>query len=228
MVKGLLLHSVLQKFFDCQVPAALPDHLAWALEHGHRLLLQEWKSKKKMVSRIGLTRAELKDHYDDCDEILSYWIRNLVSDLELTRKPFSSAFSEWRPLAEHELSDSEYEIKGIVDAIEHRGDEVWIIDYKTSERFDITKEQRLQLSIYAWLYWRNFNKAPDKVGAWFLREKLHLMTVDGYMLKYAGDVCAEVHEKTKSKNISDYPQNVGYLCQQLKGSCPCHSHEEKD
>ena len=94
--------------------------------------------------------------------------------------------------------------------------------------FEITKEHKLQLAIYAYLYEKKFGVRPNKVGIYFLRENLHLISVDQSMIDFAERECREVSERTKSNVIKDYPQNEEYMCRYMGGKCPCHKYEEEE
>jgi DNA-cytosine methyltransferase len=183
--------------------------------------------KKVVIGKLDLSDEELRGHNDECWEMLSHWLEGFLSQASQMSLPFSEAFEKLKPLAEEEFYLKDYDIKGFIDAVENIDGEVRIIDYKTTSKFEITKEYRLQLAIYAFLYMKKYGKKPDKVGIYFLKERLHLISVDEPMLQYAEQECKGVFEKTTSKNMQDYPQNVGYLCRAMKGNCPCHQYEEE-
>lgn len=140
--------------------------------------------------------------------------------------PFHEAYLKTKPKTEVKLHLDKYDLVCVIDVIEDYDNEIRIIDYKTTSKFEINKEHRLQLGINAYLYEEEYGVKPDKVGVYFLKEKLHLISVDPVLINFAKNKSIEVFNKTKSNEIKNYPQNTGYLCKRLGDMCPCHRYEE--
>lgn len=227
LIKGSLVHETLKGFFSQKPSLIEAKPKAWAESMLKKVFMDNWAGKKVVICKLILSDEELRVHYDECWEMLSHWLESFLSRASQLSLPFSEAFEKLKPLAEEEFYLKDYDIKGFIDAVENIGGEIRIIDYKTTSKFEITKEYRLQLAMYAYLYMKKTGKKPDKVGIYFLKERLHLISVDEPMLQYAEQECKDVFEKTTSKKIEDYPQNTGYLCRAMKGNCPCHQFEEE-
>ena len=226
LIKGNLVHSTLQGFFSEKPPIAERNYEYWAHETLRKIFIERLSKKRKEIQSLKLSDSEIENHYLDCWEMLNHWLEDFFIRIDKTGKKFKEAFEQLKPLTETEVYVKEYDIKGYIEVIDKSDGDVKIIDYKTSSAFDISKEHKLQIAIYAYLYYKKYGIMPDKVGIHFLREKLHLISVDKSMIDFAERECKEIHEKTKSRDIKDYPQNEGYLCKALGRKCPCHKYEE--
>lgn len=224
LIKGNVVHSTLQNFFNEKPPLSERSYNQWAHETLRKIFIEKWRKRKKEIRLLGLSNSELENHYSDGLEMLNHWLEDFFVRINKTGKKFKEAFEQLKPLTETEVYVREYDIRGYIDVIDKSDGEVKIIDYKTSSTFDISKENKLQIAIYAYLYYKKYGVMPDKVGIYFLREKLHLISVDKSLINFAEKECKEIYEKTKSRDIKDYPQNEGYLCKALGGKCPCHKY----
>lgn len=226
MIKGEIMHKVLQEFFDDDPPLILEDPREWAFARMRRLLRTHWHARHDDFEPLGLSDQEQSFHLKDCEDMAEHWLGQFLAQTKPGRE-FPASFADLRPIREHELFDPELEIRGFADAVIERNGEVQIIDYKTSSKFEITREHRLQLGIYAWLYRRCHGKTPAKAGILFLREGLHMIAVDDFLLRHAEEQCRLVRNATQSSDMKDYPQGQGYLCRALGGRCPCRQFEQE-
>lgn len=227
LIKGNAVHKALEEFFNDDPPLAT-NPMVWASKRLRRLFMKTWESHRQEVEQIGLPEQEIKNHYDECMAMLTHWLEKFLKRIDSTGQSFEEAFDALRPITEDECYLEKYEIRGFIDVVDKSDGDVKIIDYKTSSKFELTKEYKLQLAVYAYLYEQKHGKRPDKVGIYFLKERLHLISVDDAMIDFAEQQCKNIHEKTQSDDIKDYPQNSGYLCRMLKDKCPCHDYEDDD
>jgi len=228
LIKGEIVHGVLHDFFSSNPPIIETNFKAWAQTNLMNSFMKRWDSKKSIFFILHLNEAELHEHYKDCLEMLEFWLSKFIEKIKGTELNFIEAFRTLKPMTEQQCYIQDLDIKGYIDIVEKENGEIRIIDYKTSSKFEITKEHKIQLAIYAYLYKQAYGITPHKVGIYFLREDLHLMAVDENMIQFAKEECKKISEKTKSKNVEDYPQNKGYLCKKLGANCPCHRYEEQE
>ncbi len=225
LIKGSVVHETIREFFTEAPSPTDMNPKVWTENRLMKAFVITWDAKRDQIQRLNLSDNEIKLHNKECYEMLLNWGQYFITKLQKTSFPLYEAFIKIKPKTEAEVTYEEYEIKGLIDSIEHINGETWIIDYKTSSKFEITRENRLQLALYALMYKKNYKIQPDKAGVFFLKERLHLIAVDDQMLEYADKECKNIFEKTQTRNIEDYPQNVGYLCRALSGACPCHRYE---
>jgi len=130
------------------------------------------------------------------------------------------AFLTLTPIREQRYQSDAYSVQGFIDAIHQLEDEVHIIDYKTNASLDFKDSIRLQLAIYALLYFEKHGKIPSKVGIFFLRHKLKLMKVDEELMNLAKEEIGLVHAHTsKTQERVDYPKSISPLCKWSTGQC---------
>ena len=225
LIRGSTVHSTLQEFFIDPPSSIEKNYDKWANDRIEKLFKKNWDMKKQDIQQTNMPEKEVYQYYAECLEMLHNWLNNFLIKIERSGISFRDAFLKFKPITEKECYVEKFDIKGFIDVIENDNGEIRIIDYKTSSKFEITNDQKLQLAIYAYLYENNFGKRPNKVGIYFLKENLHLISVDEAMLRYAEEQCKMIYEKTQSRNIKDYTQNMGYLCKLLKGDCPCRQFE---
>jgi CRISPR/Cas system-associated exonuclease Cas4 (RecB family) len=123
------------------------------------------------------------------------------------------------PSVEEEIIDPALNVKGFIDAVHDDEEGVIIMDYKTSNKEEITVEYKLQLGIYALLYKSKYSKTPAKVGVNFLKYGEQTIDVDDVLLEHAKKEILFVHEMTSSDKVADYPRKEGPLCKWSSGKC---------
>lgn len=205
LYKGSLVHSIIENVFKNNKWVDIKKHASQALK-------KEWKPSN---DRVILTELEDKQHYKDTEAILKSFgtmfqakIDIVLQDERIRDK--NHAWNTLKPrLSEHELSNDELKLKGIIDSIETDFDgRTFIIDYKTSKKYQnmISEEYVRQLSIYALLYAENNKKLPDYVGINYLRYgEVYMFPVTQTMIDQTKQLVQNIQNKITSTNIDDYP-----------------------
>jgi hypothetical protein len=205
LIRGNLIHKTIQAFHkDC---ARGPPDLSETgiseslLKTFNRL----WQESQKDLDALRLLQDELDEYHDDSERMLLN---------------YAGWFTRQNPLPL--VSDSEVKIfsnylglMGIIDAVRNNGNEVILIDYKTSKNPTVTDETMRQAVIYALLYKDRYNRVPDIVCIHFLKEPgdpipIH---IDELFLEYAEILVESVREKTRSNDESSYPCTCGGYCE---------------
>lgn len=226
ILKGEIMHKALQDFFDAEPDWHEADIRQWCSARIRKVVRDAWSKRENEIESLGLLPHEIKNHRKDCEDMATHWAEQIANELRTGSATVSDAFYELKPQTEVLLTEPILNIKGYVDAIRTNKGNVTIIDYKTSTKVEVTREQKLQLGIYAWLYWKVNGVLPTHVGIHFLRERLHLIPVDRHTVKYAETQIKKVNKSTQSDDIKDYPQGTGYLCSALRGKCPCRQYDQ--
>ena len=72
---------------------------------------------------------------------------------------------------------------------------------------------------------------PDRVGIFFLRQKMKTIAVDEGLLEEVKLEIMDVHKNTQSIEIEDYPRTVTGLCKWSTGQCDfyktCKPHDNR-
>ncbi len=238
-VRGNIAHSTLENFYNIDVSLFTAENFAGKCKEAiQRLFLHHWREYKGKLDGLSLSKDQERFYFEETMLMLMNWTNHFVEDMgKLLKKKDCSvqeAFQELTPIREQEYSSEGRSVRGFIDAIQHIGEEVHNIEYKTNSTFEIKDSIRLQLAIYSLMYFEKHGKMPSKVGIFFLRHKLKLMTVDGELLELARREIEEVHKHTTVKeHKDDYPRTVTPLCKWSTGKCDfydvCKPHaKDKD
>ena len=223
-VKGNVVHSVLENFFDQNLPENITyENSEEKFKESIFLLFSKfWKGKKIEIEKIELSEGEQAIGIDDCINMLYSWAEIFIRKMKKTGLSFSEAFNLLKPTHKEKyfVADN-YAVHGFVDVIEERNGKLRLMDYKTSGSSYVTDEYLLQLGIYALLYKENFNSIPHEVGIYFLKDENGEKTlgVTEYLLENAKKQIMEHHSKVRSDNINDYPKKISNLCKWSNGKC---------
>lgn len=219
-LRGEIVHSALESFFSFNVPESLDNSYSLKI-----ILLEmfkrKWESKKNELESLGLPEEAIKMYHDESVSMLDYWFSSFNEKLsELSKnKNIAAAFKMLTPKVEQAYVSTKLGVRGFVDAIQEVDNVVTIVDYKTSSKDTITNEYQLQLAIYALLYEERHGKRPDKLAINFLKFGERFLEVKDFLLESAKLAVREVHEKTNSNNIIDYPKNITPRCKWSNGQC---------
>jgi len=164
-----------------------------------------WYKREKQILNLGLSKKEIKDFYEDSIWMLTGW-------LEKYTKAVSKGLNH--PLTEVKLFCKKHGVMGIIDAIYKNDGRVYLIDYKTGKKDDVTRDIKIQMAIYALLYQEKFGERPHTVSVDFLKTKtIKRFKITDTAINNAIMICKKIHEKTASDNESDYPCTCGGWCE---------------
>lgn len=219
LIRGKIVHTVLENFFDIDAKISSEDalrlHLFWLFE-------KIWNDNYEELSELKLGDSKLKFYYGESKEMLQNWFkrfqkkfRNQLDD----GKTFTQAFEHLTPTREKEFVSKKHNVRGFIDVLFENNTKIVILDYKTSKNAHMTPEYRLQLGIYAMMYEEANDVRPDLVGVDFLKHNEFLIPVDDALVNEARTEVDKIHTKTISKDQNDYPQQTSPLCKWSTGQC---------
>ncbi len=217
------MHEILEHFFSLDTAAFDEQEYAFGLRsYVTAQLLKLWKQNQKRLSSLGLTAQELEHYLIDSQDQLHRFVERFckrIADKMSQGLSFAEAFKHLTPRVEEEIKNTEFSVRGFIDAIHESDDKIVIMDYKTSKKDELTEAYRLQLAIYALLYYEKHHKLPDKVGIDFLKFGEQTLEVDEAMVEYAKREIRFIHEHTESAEINDYERTITPLCKWNGGQC---------
>ncbi|MFC1753899.1 RecB family exonuclease [Thermoproteota archaeon] len=223
-VRGNIVHSALEKFFDID-PASL-DPLKYMPELAaflSNLFDACWRKKANELEKVTCSEEQERKFYDESKMMLGNWLNAFFDDLKLKmhEKSFIDAFNEVKPTEMEEKYESkEYSVRGYIDAVSKIDGITTLIDYKTSKPKDrMPPDYRLQLAIYALMYKEKHGMIPDRVGVWFLKSKEMTITADEELVQEAKFEIEQIHASTESDMITDYKCTITPLCKWSTGQC---------
>ena len=215
LARGHVVHSVLENFF--RIDPKMIDQKDYEMEfknHIQKLLAKYWKEEKDF-SKLNITKEQLFFYFEESMLMLLKWAGSFSTRMNAVMTQgfsFEEAFKRLTPRREELYISEKHKVRGFIDAIEEIDDYVRIIDYKTSKKYDISEEYRLQLAIYALLYEEKHGKKPHKVGINFLKDIEKFIEVDDKLIQHAKDSIKMIHEKTETRDVDKYPMIPQVLC----------------
>lgn len=219
-VRGNIAHSTLEHFYALDVSSFThyEKDFKTALQ---RLYLEQWGAYKEELFALQLPQKELENYFEETLMMLMNWCSYFLKEF---KDKFSGSIEETfldiKPITEAEYSSDLLSVRGFIDAIRSEGEEVHIIDYKTNANSDIKDSIKLQLGIYCLLYQEQHNRIPDKVGVFFLKDRLYLLPVDQQLLQKAKDAIFIIHAQTaRTETKEEYQKNITPLCKWRTGEC---------
>lgn len=221
LLRGSIAHTVMETIYDIDV-TRIPDEqflvtLKVILQEKFR---QEWENARTELASLGMDDVRLESYYDETRIMINNFFHYLVDRLQQFRDaPLKEAFYRVQPEREVELVSERHGVRGFADAIHTEGGKLFVLDYKTSSKCEITDDYFLQLSIYSMIL-EEQQRRPDEVGIFFLKHGRELrLPVTQEMIDMARREVAWIHEMTASTDIRDYPKKPGPLCKWSTGQC---------
>ena len=170
------------------------------------LFEQFWQDAKPEFENLHIPEQDMRGYYQQYRQMVLNWEKDFNSDAKLE--------------TEVKLKSEKYQIIGVVDEISEKDGKVRILDNKTSRWDKISKDDLVQLGIYALLFQENFNKLPDYLGIRFLKTgKKQYIPIDDKLLSKAIYECQLMKVKNLSNYVNDYPKRFSGLCKWRNGQC---------
>jgi RecB family exonuclease len=219
-VRGNIAHSALQHFFQININHIDENNYEQQLKIAmQNLLIHYWKAEKERLDKLKLPGEKMQFYFEDTLHMLISWVDLFCKKVKATKKSFKDAFAYLTPIAEQHFVSNKYGVQGYIDAVEIQDGKIRVMDYKTSTKDELTDEYLLQLAIYVLLYYEKYSKFPDEAGLYLLKHGEKTIKADNALLELARKECLEIHKRTQSEDIEDYPLNPGPLCKWSTGQC---------
>jgi len=233
LVRGKIVHSVLERFFDMNPEILNKDNYVEELTYYLKNLFHAfWSKEKNNIMKLGLTEDQIVFYYEESILMLANWLNHILEKIRAEldyHTDFVQVFQRIKPaVIEQEFKSSIYAVRGFVDYIEVVGDVVKIMDYKTSKKKELSQEYMLQLAIYALLYEETYGRRANKVGLWLLKHGEMTMNVDQELIDLAKFEIEQIHVNTQTSHIHDYQRHEGPLCKWSTGQCDFYDVCMKD
>ena len=213
-VRGTIVHSVLEEFFDLDFSADVMNFGDFLLIKSLELFDKHWNLSKDKLSSLEISDSEIQFYYDDSKTMILNWVSHFLSRVkDCPDGNFLDTFNKLKPVSrEEKFISEEFSVMGYIDAIEVFDGKTRIIDYKTSKADKLSDEYMLQLGIYALLYNEKKGSYPDEVGLFLLKHGERMVKVTEELVKNAKFEIENIHMSTQTRNKSDYPMKQGPLC----------------
>jgi len=172
------------------------------------LLKDEWLNQKKSLLELKLKKDDIAFYFQESRKMILNFLHDFLKD---------RGFERPAPTTEKMLFSKKYMLLGKIDAIYRNKDPPFLVDFKTSKSMEIIDDYKRQLAIYALLYKENFYKKPI-LGIHFLKfnKGLKKFKIADRHLDETNALIMDIHHKTRSENISDYPCLCGWCDNDFK------------
>ncbi len=222
LIRGKIVHSVLEHFFKVNISKLPEENALFVMKvFINDMMEQHWKKEYKELNALDLTKPQLEFYHIETKNMINNWYANFTKKIqaEMTVYPLLLSFQRLTPKTELEYKSEEYGVRGFIDAIYEKDNEVVLMDYKTSKAPKLSKEYHLQLGLYALMYNETHNKMPDKVGIDFLKFGEQVIDVDEALISHAKFEAELIHMNTVTDKKEDYPMKPCPLCRFSTGQC---------
>ncbi len=214
LIRGRIVHTVLEEFFKINI-----DSLSEDFKDELKIIIQDnlnttWENNKEELNSLGLTEQELKFYKSESEGMVFNWITRFTEKIQTKQD-----FKKLKPITELHISSESLRTRGFIDSIQNIDNSIIITDYKTSKKFKITNDYKLQLAIYALLYKKKYGITPSKVGIDFLKHDEVHIDVNQELLDLAKKEIELIHLRTISKLQEDYTKKPSPLCKWSTGQC---------
>lgn len=197
LIRGSAVHRAIEQFYKLKLHQCRVYDAPELKKLLHGIFQCEWEARAKTLKRLGLTPSDQSYFLSDSLKMLDNFIDGFWDD---------QRFDD--PDIEKQISSEKLKLKGRIDAIfkNNPRDPPLIIDFKTNKSMEFNPEHKRQLRLYALLYFETHQVIPD-VGIYYLRFKngLKQMAVSPDDLETMKDMVADIHSRTRSDDIADYP-----------------------
>jgi len=237
LIRGSMVHKCIEDFFRVKVTEFDKfeggDYYESMKHQMMEIFKKRWKSPMmhQLCVKDGLDYDNVKQETIDTlmNFIYLHWM-NARAILSKTGS-FNKAWYYTKPkMAEQKLESERHHLKGIVDCVVNLGGEKVIVDYKTSSIFKIpySKEYKLQLMMYSLLIRERHREFIGIASNFYLKHGIQsFYFFEESDLEEVEKLIAEIWEKTRSQEQSDYPCNTDFIfcgpkyCTQMTEDCPC-------
>lgn len=203
LVRGCIVHEVLDLFFKLRVYSKSGETYGSLRQATLALFEATWDSHKDQLDQLHMKPQDLEFYRDDSRKMIINWLHVFLK----------SPLKDPNPKTEVKMFSKKHKVWGVIDVVQNTA-APQVIDYKTSKSMKMIDDYRLQLSIYALLYFEKYGRLPHRVGIHFLKFKdgLKLFEPNEKALRYAVDKINKVRNAPATTNVADYPCTCGGWC----------------
>lgn len=204
LIRGSIVHKTLHEFHMNYIRGPPSTDAKVIRKDLISIFQRQWQKEKTSLDALGLSKEHLGDYYLDSADMLSnyaHWFANqrappVVNSTEL--KIFSDNLRTM----------------GIIDSVVVNDNGTFLIDYKTSKDFSITDDITRQAILYCLLYEDRYEEIPVAVYIHFLKDPGDpvALFIDDAQLEYGKILIDSIHEKTQSRDETDYPCTCNGYC----------------
>ncbi len=223
-IRGNIAHTVLEDFYDVDVSSVdFSNFEGFFKKKMQNMLFEEWGKHKEEIEEMVGSKDKAIFYFEETLMMLFNWLQHFIREVKEKNdgeKSFQELFKQLTPEREGSYKSMKYSVRGYIDRVDLVDGKIMVVDYKTSSRYKLSNDYKLQLAIYSLLYYEKHGKIPDEVGLFFLRFQPLMIPANQELIDYAIQEVEFVHEQTQYKEIEYYPRKTSPLCKYSTGQCP--------
>jgi len=202
LIRGIAVHSTIHKFYKQGINRCANMDYGHLVRTVTNLLKHEWLAWKRSLLKLDLREDEIAFFFHEAKKMIINFVHDFLKNKQ---------FEEAEPTLEKTFFSKTFMTLGRIDAIHHNHDPPLVVDYKTSKSKELLDDYKRQLGIYPLLYEEKTGTLPI-VGIHFLKFKdgLKKYKITPQYLAKIKELITEIHTKTQSENIEDYPCECGW------------------
>lgn len=202
LIRGIAVHGAIHQFYKHRLYHSGKMPFSEFKKAVLNLFKDEWERKTRALRALNLTEEEIRFFYEDSKKMMINFIHDFIK---------AKGFNKDPPKMEKLLFSHAHKVLGKIDAFYTGRDPPLIVDYKTCKSKELTEEYKRQLAIYALLYQETYQQLP-LVAIHYLRfpDGLVVYRISPEIIRKTKDLIRNIHKKTKSKDIRDYPCVCGW------------------
>ncbi|VBB44966.1 hypothetical protein TRIP_B350132 [uncultured Desulfatiglans sp.] len=208
LIRGIAVHSAIQKFYTHKIHRCINMDYSEIRRIVIELLKDEWKNQKSDILELDLKEDEIAFYFEESRKMMLNFLHDFLDD---------GGFEKPEPIIEKTLFSRKQLLLGRIDAIYNNRDPPLLVDFKTCKSKELIDDYKRQLGIYALLYKENYNIIPT-IGIHFLkfRHGLEEFKMTERYINKIRDLIRDIHSKTRSERITDYPCTCGWCKKNFK------------
>lgn len=215
LIRGNAVHKAVEKFYKHRINRCANMDYTELRQIVGDLFRGEWENKKEDFKTLDLAIDEIDFFYSDSQKMMLNFLDDFIRD---------RGFEKPDPVIEKTLFSHKYLLLARLDKIENHALPHYIEDIKTSKSIEITPEIKRQMGICALLYEEVYKKKPVlSVNFLKFRNGKRIVNISNDYMEQIKSLVLEVHSRTQSEHIKDYPCICGWCNKNFDVDTLCQS-----
>jgi CRISPR/Cas system-associated exonuclease Cas4 (RecB family) len=208
LIRGIAVHSTIEKFYKHKINRCRNMDYSDLRQIVLDLFRDEWESRGSDLIELKLQVDELDFFYTQSEKMMINFLGEFIC---------SHGFEKPDPIVEKTLFSHKFKLLARLDKIDRARSPPIITDFKTSKSKEITEDTKRQMGICSILYEEVFKTKPYLIVHFlnFRSGKMAVQINDDYK-RYLREQIANIHHKTQSKDINNYPCTCGWCNKDFK------------
>ena len=212
LIRGIAVHTAIENFYRMGLNKCANTDYDELKKILFMLFKTAWDNQENQLKRLRLKKDELDFFYEDSKKMILNFLDDFIRRKNYSRPP---------PVIEKTLFSKKHLLLARLDKIERDVNPPLITDFKTSKSIELSPDYKRQMGICALLYEEQYGVRPH-LALHFLKfkdgVKKFQFSDDG--IAVVKNIVADVHRRTRSEKIEDYPCTCGWCKKEFYAARP--------